>query len=87
MKTTNSGIYEGHCMEEEIKQNQRTVLHSNDGISIPMIFNNLVGRNLKADEYRTYIHNIAFGEMGFMPGTVELYKRGILTASGTIPAL
>lgn len=84
---TNSGIYEGHCMEEEIKQNQRTVLHSNDGISIPMIFNNLVGRNLKADEYRTYIHNIAFGEMGFMPGTVELYKGGVLTASGTIPAL
>lgn len=84
---TDSKSHEDYCMEEEIKQNQRTVLHSNDGISIPMIFNNLVGRNLKADEYKTYIRNIAFGEMGFMPGIVELYKGGVLTASGTIPAL
>lgn len=72
---------------EEIRQDQKTILWSNDNISISMIFNNLIGGNLKVDEYKTYIHNIAFGEMGFVPGTIELYKKGILVASGIIPVL
>lgn len=72
---------------EEIRQGQKIILWSDDNISISMIFYNLTGRNLKADEYKTYIRNIAFGEMGFVPGTIELYKGGILIASGTIPAL
>ena len=45
------------------------------------------GQNFKADEYKAYIRNIAFGKMGFVPGTIELYKGGILIASGIIPAL
>ena len=34
-------------MKQEIRQNEKTVLYSEDGHSIPMIFNNLVGKNLK----------------------------------------
>ena len=34
-------------MKQEIRQNGKTVLYSGDGHSIPMIFNNLVGKNLK----------------------------------------
>lgn len=63
------------------------ILWSDDNISISMIFNNLTGQNFKADEYKAYIRNIAFGKMGFVPGTIELYKGGILIASGIIPAL
>lgn len=62
------------------------ILWSDDNISISMIFNNLTGQNFKADEYKAYIRNIAFGKMGFVPGTIELYKGGILIASGIIPA-
>ena len=58
------------------------ILWSDDNISISMIFNNLTGH-----EYKAYIRNIAFGKMGFVPGTIELYKGGILIASGIIPAL
>lgn len=50
------------------------ILWSDDNISISMIFNNLTGQNFKADEYKAYIRNIAFGKMGFVPGTIELYK-------------
>ena len=37
-------------MKQEIRQNGKTVLYSEDGCSIPMIFNNLVGKNLKGRE-------------------------------------
>ena len=47
------------------------ILWSDDNISISMIFNNLTGQNFKADEYKAYIRNIAFGKMGFVPGTIE----------------
>ena len=43
------------------------ILWSDDNISISMIFNNLTGQNFKADEYKAYIRNIAFGKMGFVP--------------------
>ena len=42
------------------------ILWSDDNISISMIFNNLTGQNFKADEYKAYIRNIAFGKMGYM---------------------
>ena len=42
-------------MKQEIRQNGKTVLYSEDGCSIPMIFNNLVGKNLKGREYSDYI--------------------------------
>ena len=41
-------------MKEEIRQNGKTVLESEDGLSIGMIFNNLTGVNLKGLEYRNY---------------------------------
>lgn len=36
-------------MTEEIRQKGKTILSSDDGCSIPVIFNNLIGRNMKQD--------------------------------------
>ena len=55
-------------MKEEIRQDGRTILSSEDGFSIRMFFNNLSGKNFSGKEYRDYVRNIAFGEMGFRPG-------------------
>lgn len=52
-------------MKREIRQNGKTVLYSGDGHSIPMIFNNLVGKNLKGREYSDYIAFVAIPDMGF----------------------
>lgn len=54
-------------MKEEIRQNGTAVLWSEDGVSIPMIFNNLCGKNFSGQEYRDYVRNIAFGEMASTP--------------------
>ena len=51
-------------MKREIRQNGKTVLYSEDGHSIPMIFNNLVGKNLKGREYSDYIAFVAIPDMG-----------------------
>ena len=40
---------------EAIRQNGKIILHSNDGISIKMIFRNLTGRNFQGQEYADYI--------------------------------
>lgn len=74
-------------MKEEIRQDGQTVLSSEDGFSIPMFFNNLCGKNFSGEKYRDYIRYIAIGEMGFKPGEIELYRNGMLVASGTIPKL
>ena len=49
---------------EAIRQNGKIILHSNDGISIKMIFRNLTGRNFQGQEYADYISHIAIGSMG-----------------------
>lgn len=72
-------------MTEEIKQNGSTVLASSSEHAIPMIFNNLCGKNLSGKEYLDYIRYIALGEMGFKPGRIELYRDGKLLKSGCIP--
>lgn len=72
-------------MKEEIRQDGQTVLSSEDGFSMPMFFNNLCGKNFSGKKYRDYIRYIALGEMGFHPGEIELYRDGVLVASGTIP--
>lgn len=72
-------------MKEEIRQGGQTVLSSEDGFSMPMFFNNLCGKNFSGEKYRDYIRYIAIGEMGFKPGEIELYRNGVLVASGTIP--
>ena len=55
---------------EEIRQNGKIILHSDDGTSIRMIFKNLTGRNFQGQEYAEYIRHIAIGEMGFLPGII-----------------
>ena len=46
-------------MTEEIRQNGCTVLASCSEHAIPMIFNNLCGKNFSGKEYRDYIRYIA----------------------------
>ena len=70
---------------QEIRQNGKTVLHSTDGVSIPVIFNNLTGRNSDtAQDYRNYINGVAIPEMGFELGDIELIADGITVKTGTI---
>ena len=54
---------------DEIRQNGKTVLYSENGRSIPMFFNNLTGKNFSGKEYEDYIRHIALREMG-----LELYR-------------
>lgn len=74
-------------MKEEIRQEGGMILSSNSEHAMPMIFNNLCGKNFSGREYEDYIRNIAIGEMGFKPGCIELYRNGILVKKGTIPEL
>lgn len=53
-------------MKQEIRQDNTTILHSEDGCSIPAIFNNLTGKNLKGEAYSDYIRYIAIPYMGFI---------------------
>lgn len=64
-------------MKQEIRQNGKTVLYSEDGHSIPMIFNNLVGKNLKGREYSDYIAFVAIPDMGFTYGKMRIIRTGI----------
>lgn len=72
-------------MKEEIRQNGSVMLSSSSEHAIPVIFNNLCGKNFSGEEYRNYIRYIALGEMGFKPGTIELYRNNVLLRIGTIP--
>ena len=72
-------------MTDEIRQDGKTVLKSEDGFSIPMFLNNLCGKNLSGNEYRNYIKYIALGEMGFKSGHIEFYRDGVLQRTGEIP--
>lgn len=63
---------------DEIRQDGETVLSSSDGISIPMIFRNLCGRNFSGKEYRNYLKHVAYDDMGFVPGTITLWHGGRL---------
>lgn len=74
-------------MVEEIRQGGKVILSGNDGISIPMIFKNLCGKNFTGTEYRTYIRHIAFEEMGLEPGSISYYRDNVLYKNGTIPKL
>ena len=70
---------------EAIRQNGKIILHSNDDISIKMIFKNLTGRNFQGQEYADYIRHIAIGSMGFTPGIIEYCRDGSVIDTGTIP--
>ena len=69
---------------EAIRQNGKIILHSNDGISIKMIFKNLTGRNFQGQEYADYIRHIAIGSMGFTPGIIEHCRDGDIVDIGCI---
>lgn len=71
-------------MKDEIRQNGKVMLSGEDGISIPMIFKNLCGKNFSGTKYKDYIKHIAFGKMGFKPGEITLYRNGILAKTGKI---
>ena len=68
-----------------IKQNGKIILSSNDNSSILMIFRNLIGLNIKGEQYIQYLQNIVFAEMGFNPGRIEYWRNDKLISVGTIP--
>ena len=73
-------------MKAEIKQNGKVVLSSDDGVSVPMIFHNLSGRNLSGNDYRSYLE-MACREAGLSAGKIELYCDGALTKTAIIPGI
>ena len=50
-------------MLDEIRQNGKVMLSGEVGISIPMIFNNLCGRNFSGTKYRDYINIIGISKI------------------------
>lgn len=70
---------------DEIRQNDKTVLYSEDGVSIPMFFNNLTGKSFSGKKYMNYIRCVALEDMGFLLGTIELCMDGNVVKQGTIP--
>lgn len=75
-----SGLENSVAVMDEIRQDGETVLSSSDGVSIPMIFRNLSGRNFSGKEYRNYLKHVAYDDMGFVPGTITLWHGGRLVA-------
>ena len=69
---------------EEIRQNGKIILHSDDGTGMKMIFKNLTGRNFQGQEYAEHIRHIAIGEMGFSPSIIEHCRDGEVIGKGKI---
>lgn len=72
-------------MKDEIRQKGRVILSSDDGVSIPMIYNNLIGVNMQGDEYRDYMKHVAMDDMEFEPGRIDFFRDGALYKSCVIP--
>ena len=72
-------------MKDEIWQNGQVILSSDDGISIPIIYNNLAGVNMQGVEYRSYLKHVAMEDMGFKPGRIEYFRDEVFYKSCTIP--
>lgn len=73
-------------MKEEIKQNGKVLLSSEDGITIPMIFNNLSGKNLSGSKYKDYLATVS-QEFGVATGRIERYRDGVMVETANIPKL
>ncbi len=72
-------------MKQEIRQNGIAILTSDDNCSIPVIFNNLTGKNHKTDEeYQIYIETTAIPMMGFSYGEIERIEKGKIMETGRI---
>ena len=67
-----------------IKQHEKIILSSTDNDSILMIFQNLVGLNIKGEQYIQYLQNIVFAEMGFNPSRIEYWRNDKLISIGDI---
>ena len=50
-----------------------------------MIFRNLVGLNIRGEQYIQYLQNIVFAKMGFNPGRIEYWRNDKLISVGDIP--
>ena len=68
-----------------IKQNEKIILSSTDNTSTPMIFRNLIGLNIKSEQYIQYLLNVAFAEIVFIPGKIEYWRNDKLISIGDIP--
>lgn len=79
-----SSLENSVAVMDEIRQDGKTVLSSSDGVSIPMIFRNLSGRNFSGKEYRNYLRHVAYDDMGFVPGTITLWHDGRLVAEAKL---
>ncbi len=71
-------------MKEEIKQNGKVLLSSSDSVSVPMIFNNLSGRNFSGSRYRDYLATV-HQQFGVSAGMIEFYRDDVLVETATIP--
>lgn len=69
---------------QEIRQNGLTIVHSNDGISVPLMFRNLTGQNFTdPQEYSAYVQNM-IAQIAFQYGIIELVADGVTYRTGTI---
>lgn len=84
MKTEHSHIRNDKAMRDEIRQDGKTVLSNSDGVSIPMIFRNLCGKNFSGEDYRNYLKHVAYDDMGFVPGKITLWHGGRLVAEAEL---
>lgn len=84
MNTDDRNIVYSRATMDGIRQDGGTVLSSSDGVSIPMIFRNLSGKNFSGKEYRDYLKHVAYDDMGFVPGTITLWCGGQLVAEANL---
>lgn len=66
--------------EYSIRQHGKTILEGDHHLR--MIWYNLIGRNLKGEEYNKYIGFAT--SSGFQQGTIELYRENELIETGEI---
>lgn len=71
-------------MKTEIRQNGKSILWSDDGVTIGIIFRNLTGLNFKGKEYTNYIQYVALPDMGFNYGEIEYVEDDKVIETGTI---
>ena len=74
-------------MKDEIRQNGQVILSSDDGISIPMIYNNLAGVNMQGEDYRNDLKHVAMEDIGLEPRRIEYFRDDRFFKSCTIPNL
>ena len=72
-------------MTDEIRQDGKVVLSSEDGFSIPMFFNNLCGKNFSGEKYRDYIKYIALERNGVQARAYRVLSGRRATGTKEIP--